>query len=103
MDTEILRTSEASRCLHISEWTLRRLAKAGQMSFIRTGGNNSAYRFLRPDLDAFIGAHRVPARRMAKRAAGRKGGGYPGREVCGFRSERGLWATRPEKAVRNSG
>jgi hypothetical protein len=41
---------------------LRRLVKAGQKSFIRTGDHTSPMQVLKSDLDSYIAAHRVPAK-----------------------------------------
>jgi excisionase family DNA binding protein len=57
----VLRTSEASKYLGISEWKLRRLVKAGEISFISDGDHTSPLRFLLSDLDAYIAKCRVPA------------------------------------------
>ena len=58
---EILKTAAAARYLGCSEWQVRRLAKSGKISFVRTGNGTSPFRFVKADLDSYVAAHRVPA------------------------------------------
>jgi excisionase family DNA binding protein len=54
METTVLRTKAAAAYLGISGWKLRRLAKAGRITYLSDGDRTSALLFLAADLDAYL-------------------------------------------------
>lgn len=61
-EPRLLRTREAAAYLGLGVSTLERLAARGAVATVRLGGLRH---FLPEDLDAFVAAHRVPARDAA--------------------------------------
>ena len=59
----LLRTKDAAKYLSMSPWTLRRMVERGELPFISSGDNSSAWRFDIRDLDRWIEQHRIGGQR----------------------------------------
>jgi excisionase family DNA binding protein len=55
----LLRMKDAAQYLAMHPWSVRRLVERGELAYVSSGDNTSAWRFDIKDLDRWIDTHRI--------------------------------------------
>jgi len=58
-DDKLVRTSEAAQLLSVSEWSIRKMAKEGELPYIQRGSRSSPMLFDPEDLREWVEKHKT--------------------------------------------